>query len=44
MKDIPVWLPWIVVWVVLGLVVWGVIHGGSKLNPHDTDDGPGGMA
>lgn len=35
MKDIPVWLPWIVVWVVFALVAWAVIHGGSKLSGGD---------
>lgn len=31
MSHIPVWLPWILVWVVLGLFFWAIVHGGSKL-------------
>jgi hypothetical protein len=41
--NIPVWLPWILVWAVIALAVWAVVHGGSKGAGRD-DDWPGGMA
>lgn len=31
-------------WVVLGAIAWAIVHGGSKLNPHDSDDWPDGGA
>lgn len=35
MNQLPIWLPWVLVWVVLGLFMWAVVHGGSKLGGGD---------